>query len=63
MNAKKCDRCGDYYDNHRDYMLDLKKVDRMSGTLLQVDLCKQCSEELFDWFQVKAEESEDKNGK
>lgn len=59
MNAKKCDRCGAYYDNFRDYMLDLNKVDRNSGRLLRVDLCEQCSGELFVWLKAKSEESEE----
>lgn len=67
MNAKKCDRCGNFYINGsmsidigitnvnhlylREYMQTSKDKD--------IDLCPECRHELDEWFnKFKKEETE-----
>lgn len=56
MNAKKCDRCGRYYDNYRKQTYTLRKASEylhgkdFTEDTDEVDLCEKCSIELFEWF-------------
>lgn len=53
-NAKKCDRCGKYYDkNDRKMWLYNASPDARNA----LDLCDECVTELKKWF----DESKDKN--
>lgn len=57
MNAKKCDRCGKYYDNN-----ELKKNEgiparivllRKNNTIInKLYLCDDCFEEFYDFLGV-----------
>lgn len=61
MNAKKCDRCGKYYEpRQRRYTYLLAKYgDKSIDYTEPVDLCKDCSNELYDWFCMKSLEESD----
>lgn len=62
--AKKCDRCGDYYDGYTNYIyketvsVDEKEVrltleyhrPGLGDRLYSVDLCPRCQKSLLDWF-------------
>lgn len=57
MDAKKCDRCGGYYDFDEDKVPMLKNNELYlakfrSGCLhdRMMDLCPKCSEGLVAWF-------------
>lgn len=53
-NAKKCDRCGKYYDkNDRKMWLYTANPDARNA----LDLCDECVTELKKWF----DESKDEN--
>lgn len=58
-NAKKCDRCGSYYDSYN----DKSNAKKINGIMLinidsnnryfshgPYDLCPACSDELMKWF-------------
>lgn len=64
MTAKKCDRCGKYYDLHRNGSCKyyLSKIDTLNGRHYSIDLCEECSNDLQEWFKEpgKIEESEEK---
>lgn len=63
-NAKKCDRCGEYFDFNNyitvlletdpDYNNSKKKlnitVDQPYGSSTPVDLCPKCVEEFATWW-------------
>lgn len=53
MNAKKCDRCGSYYDKYGKPPYVVRKTSDFSETTEAVDLCKMCSLELSEWFLAK----------
>lgn len=72
MKARKCDRCGGFYDytRKRDVTLNFltecngPKTDRMSK---KIDLCPKCQKKLIEWYnKVEFEplhEKEEKNGR
>ena len=46
--AKKCDRCGNYYDLY-DHDIEIIK----SAVLHEyIDLCPRCHEDLKDWLSI-----------
>lgn len=45
MKAKKCDRCGEFYELVNDSMIQLID-DRTDLVLRKIDLCPDCYEEL-----------------
>lgn len=52
-NAKKCDRCGKFYDIHEsnDYAVGIRFVDELGGPLRMVsDLCPDCMAKLINWL-------------
>lgn len=51
MNAKKCDRCGRYYDKNVRQSYILAKQQVLSDLTERIDLCKQCADELEEWFR------------
>ena len=59
--AKKCDRCGEFYDLHVDKMkfngLKLTRETKYTPpvTLTHYDLCLSCATMLRDWLDVKGE--------
>lgn len=64
-NAKRCDRCGEYYKYNQEIMVylvtdppyDNKKkflnlsIKQSIGSDIQVDLCPKCTEELMAWWR------------
>ena len=56
MNAKKCDRCGDYYmPNHTEYLYQVSKCNHPNPNT-EVDLCYNCSYELEKWLEGEKHE-------
>ena len=59
--AKKCDRCGEFYDLHVDKMkfngLKLTRETKLNPpiTVRSYDLCLSCTVELNDWLDMKGE--------
>lgn len=53
MNAKKCDRCGRYYDKNVRQSYILSKQQVLSDNLEMLDLCSRCTAELEEWFNSK----------
>lgn len=61
-NAKKCDRCGKFYENHkRRFRMDnndfknanlawIKLVDVNDHYITSFDLCEDCVKELWHWL-------------
>lgn len=53
MDAKKCDRCGSYYDKYGKPPYVVRKTSDFCENTEAVDLCKMCSLELSEWFFAK----------
>lgn len=53
MNAKKCDRCGEYYDKNVNPAFSLGKRNSFNDYPNYVDLCKKCTDELEEWFHAE----------
>lgn len=61
-NAKKCDRCGKFYENHkRNFRINstdfknaipawVKLVDIKDSYITSFDLCEQCMKDLWHWL-------------
>lgn len=61
MNAKKCDRCGYYYDENPNDLMKIGNAVDVIGLAwkrwdnkMQVDLCADCLSKFKNWFE-KAE--------
>ena len=63
-NAKKCDRCGSYYDKNK----GVGSINRCfvsgirletSGPYRSLDLCDSCIYDLYTFLGLKKEEEED----
>lgn len=63
--AMKCDRCGNFYENHHmryrdDHINGIHVTNTDKGgrySLIRiVDLCPKCCRELIDWIGVEEEE-------
>lgn len=55
MDAKKCDRCGVFYDIAK--FSDQRHVVDFKGK--RIDLCPKCLKELGDWFNFTLEDKEE----
>lgn len=53
MNAKKCDRCGEYYDKNVNSEFSLGKRNSFNNYPDYVDLCSYCTAELEKWFNAE----------
>lgn len=53
MNAKKCDRCGSYYDKNDNPTFALGKNQTLNDYPKFIDLCKKCTDELEEWFNAE----------
>lgn len=60
MEAHKCDRCGCYYDMHNNSKKALGVTVVTCEYDLEFDLCDNCLESLYDFLNLKWEESENK---
>lgn len=62
-NAKKCDRCGIYYDKNTDHkttgrligsiISGVATIDRMCDRDKSYDLCDNCLTDLFEFLENK----------
>lgn len=73
-DAKKCDRCGRYYDdkNSKDRYFrvngipihQIALIDACDHHICEYDLCNECARDLFHWLctqeEVEYEEKDDK---
>lgn len=49
MDAKRCDKCGTFFDTSEDYtVLSYKKIGSIFSQT--VDLCEKCSEKFVDFL-------------
>lgn len=64
-NAKKCDRCGKYYDVDVTYpVVDLindttKQITTIGNGLYDCDLCQNCLDEFEMWWKIAKQEDSD----
>lgn len=67
--AKKCDRCGEFYDLHVDEMkfngLKLTRETKFIPPIMvkTYDLCTSCATMLKDWLEMKGEKNVSTNTK
>lgn len=55
-NAKKCDRCGEYYDEPGSKCIGgINIVPVSEGTRYKFDLCENCLEDLYDFLRLSDE--------
>lgn len=65
MYAKKCDRCGKYYDHYKDNK-NFNSLRKFSCSSLEnytaqgyyIDLCKECRDEFIEWMCVNGSNSQ-----
>ena len=65
MNAKKCDRCGRYYDKNTEHLIGgnipiryaagVQIYDNSEADRKAWDLCDDCLMEFFNWVNMKKE--------
>ena len=67
MNAKKCDRCGRYYDKNSKHVTGTNPTLHAKGVQVftdferisqEWDLCDGCLTEFFNWVNTKKEDEE-----
>lgn len=60
MNAKKCDKCGKFYDEYSTKSYDAEpnaillvqnQENKETYCCKQYDLCRECMENLREWFK------------
>lgn len=59
MNAKKCDRCGKFFDPDLGDRSDYLIIDFSDGAgcyLDEYDLCRECTEKLRRFMEMKEDE-------
>ena len=55
-NAKKCDRCGEYYDEPGSNCIGgINIIPVSEGTIYTFDLCEDCLEDLYDFLRLNDE--------
>lgn len=74
MNAKKCDRCGRFYEEYGDYLADGKNYDIEKSSMIRVgtetitgkficenhfDLCPKCMSELNEFLGYEKPEKQE----
>ena len=58
-SAKKCDRCGKYYDKCtsvkriNDHQVKGIKIFTSYGPYLELDLCEKCIDDLYDFLGIE----------
>ena len=64
MLAKKCDRCGKFYDHYDGFdkrkingisMVSKNKFGSREGISQEMDLCKECMNSFIKWYEMKGE--------
>lgn len=72
-DAKRCDRCGSYYDDasskdksfkvNGETVYQIALINSSDGRICEYDLCDQCARDLFHWMcneeEVEHEEKDD----
>lgn len=62
MLAKKCDRCGKFYESYD--MIDnsemngvyiISKFDVRESIIKDIDLCRECMNSFIKWYEMKGE--------
>ena len=52
MNARKCDRCGRYYDKQDcDHYIEVHNLEWRGGRGKDFDLCPDCMRKLVSWLK------------
>lgn len=56
MNAKKCDRCGSYYEptNEGNNALKIFNIFSLVGMKITRDICPDCMDDLQKWLKQEA---------
>lgn len=54
-DAKKCDRCGAFYEPHIPTII-IKKATGL--TMRMIDLCPVCQDSIESWLYIKPKEAE-----
>lgn len=54
-DAKKCDRCGAFYEPHYPRII----IKKATGLTKTVDLCPVCQNSIESWLNIKPKEAED----
>ena len=54
--ARKCDRCGQFYDLLKDFRK--YRIQEMSGSISDVDLCPDCYETFTKWLTGEKPQSD-----
>lgn len=56
-DAKKCDRCGEFYtldiSDKRDNIAAIRVLDKYGRNAQSYDLCQKCRKELMEWLENK----------
>ena len=64
MLAKKCDRCGKFYESsdmidnsemNEIYIISVKKFCVRESTIEDIDLCRECMNSFIKWYEMKGE--------
>lgn len=64
MLAKKCDRCGKFYESYdmidnsemnEVYIISINKVCIRESISKDIDLCRECMNSFIKWYEMKGE--------
>lgn len=61
MDAKKCDRCGNYYDDTISHPVvpccedRMKQINEIGNQYFSADMCQDCWDSFGDWWREEAE--------
>lgn len=55
-NAKKCDRCGAFYEPYKSTVI----IQKVTGVrMITMDLCPVCQDSIESWLYLKPKEAKD----
>ena len=61
-DAKKCDRCGNFYtldiSDENDNVAGISLLDKYERAVEKLDLCQECRKELTRWLEQKGESND-----
>lgn len=59
MLAKKCDRCGKFYESYGNSEMNgvyiISKFDVRESIIKNIDLCRECMNSFIKWYEMKGE--------